>query len=111
MKAVAEIESRQQATTLAELLARRRAIDAHLAAVRQAAAGRDFLDLGGALSAAERLHTMLDEAARLDAEQRSVLAAAIDYFTEAHDLECDLSSPLGFDDDLEVIDAAERLIG
>lgn len=78
----------------------------HLASVRRAAEDNEFVDV----AEAERLHGLLTDAlrdwARLDGEQRRILGHAVAYFVRTDDEENDLRSPIGFDDDAEVIEAA-----
>lgn len=108
MDAAQELDRRRRVVSFADLIARRDDIDAHIAAVREAGERRDFLDVAGALTVAAKLHQLLDSAARFSSGDRSTLWAAIDYFVETDDLESDTSSPMGFDDDLEVVTEAVR---
>ena len=110
MDAAAELSRRKRPTTLVELVDMRGSIDAHFAIVAAAGSTRDFVDVRSARRLADRLHAWLDDAASLDADGRSTLAAAIDYFIDTADAEDDLMSPLGFDDDTEIIDAAHRML-
>lgn len=85
-------------------------MDAHLARVRETANDNEFLDV----SRAERLHAQLRSALKswdnLDGEQRRILAEAVTYLVRADDEEDDLQSPIGFEDDTEVVAAALRRI-
>ena len=84
----------------------RETMRAHLEHVRAAARDNEFVDAAEAI----RLHTLLAEALEswehLDADQREVLADAIDYLVRTDDEEDDLRSPIGFEDDAEVVEAA-----
>lgn len=87
-----------------------RRLTQHLRVVRAAAQENEFLDL----PLAEKLHARLGDAlgrwTDYDAEQRDVLARAVAYLVRTNDEEDDLRSPVGFDDDAEVVDAALRRI-
>jgi uncharacterized membrane protein YkvA (DUF1232 family) len=78
----------------------------HLQNVRIAARDNEFVDTAEAI----RLHMLLAEALEswddLDAGQRAVLAGAVDYLVLTNDEEDDLLSPIGFEDDVEVVEAA-----
>ena len=78
----------------------------HLEHVRSAARENEFIDAAEAI----RLHILLAEALeswdRLDDEQRAVLADAVHYLVRMDDEEDDLRSPIGFEDDAEVVEAA-----
>ncbi|MBP2366707.1 GmrSD restriction endonuclease domain-containing protein [Pseudonocardia parietis] len=82
----------------------------HLRVVRAAATENEFVDL----PLAEQLHTRLGEALdrwpEYDAEQRGVLTQAVSYLVRTDDEENDLRSPVGFDDDAEVVEVALRRI-
>jgi hypothetical protein len=84
----------------------RAAMQAHLEHVRTAAGDNEFVDAAEAI----RLHTLLAEALDswddLDAEQRTVLSDAVTYLVRTDDEEDDLRSPIGFEDDAEVVEAA-----
>jgi len=78
----------------------------HLEHVRAAARDNEFVDAAEAI----RLHMLLSEALeswdRLDDGQRRVLADAVRYLVRTDDEEDDLRSPIGFEDDAEVVEAA-----
>jgi hypothetical protein len=79
---------------------------AHLEHVRDAARDNEFVDVAEAV----RLHMLLVEALEswndLDAEQRTLLTDAVTYLVRTDDEENDLRSPIGFEDDAEVVEAA-----
>ena len=110
MNPMDELHRRSRAVTVAELVGRRADIHAYVTRVREAAATRDFVDVRTAVRLADELEAMLDRVDELDAEGRSMVWAAIDYFLDESDAEADLTSPLGFDDDAEVVGAAIGLI-
>lgn len=79
---------------------------AHLEHVRAAARDNEFVDAAEAI----RLHILLARELEswddLDAGQRSVLAEAVTYLVRTDDEEDDLRSPIGFEDDALVVEAA-----
>lgn len=83
----------------------RTAMHAHLEHVRTAARDNEFVDAAEAV----RLHLLLTEALEswdaLDAEQRTLLTDAVAYLVRTDDEEDDLRSPIGLEDDAEVIEA------
>ena len=78
----------------------------HLEHVHAAARDNEFVDAAEAI----RLHTLLAEELEtwehLDDDQRDVLADAVHYLVRTDDEEDDLRSPIGFEDDAEVVEAA-----
>ena len=110
MDAQAELRSRARSVTASELVARRAELDAYVARVREVAAVRDFIDVRTLVRLVDRLNELLDRVGDLDADGRALLGAAVDYLLDESDREADLVSPLGFDDDREVVDAACRLL-
>ena len=111
MNPMDELRRRSRAATVGELLGRRADIYAYVTRVREAAATRDFVDVRTAVRLADELEAMLDRVDDLDAEGRALVWAAIDYFLDESDVEADLTSPLGFDDDAEVVAALLRQVG
>lgn len=85
-------------------------MDAHLDRVREAARDNEFVDI----AEAERLHAQLRSALGawddLDGEQRQILSEAVTYLVRTDDEEDDVQSPIGFEDDTEVVAAALRRI-
>ena len=79
---------------------------AHLDHVRAAARDNEFVDAAEAI----RLHVLLAQALEswsvLDVEERAVLTDAVTYLVQTDDEEDDLRSPIGFEDDAEVVEAA-----
>ena len=111
MNPMDELHRRSRAATVEELLGRRADIHAYVNRVRGAAATRDFVDLRTAVRLADELEAELDRVDDLDAEGRALVWAAIDYFLDESDAEADLTSPLGFDDDADVVHAVLRQVG
>lgn len=84
---------------------------AYVARVRQVALERDFIDVRTLVALVDSLDELLDRVNEFDPDGRALLGAAIDYLLDESDREADLVSPLGFDDDLEVVDAVCRQLG
>ena len=86
-------------------------IDAHLARVLEAAEDRDFVDVALAATLANVLHQLLENSGQYTARERSLLAAAITYFVDNDDENSDLTSPTGFEDDAEILNAVCIYLG
>ncbi|MCE3554506.1 hypothetical protein LWC33_23990 [Pseudonocardia sp. RS11V-5] len=83
----------------------------HLAQVRAAAEDNEFVDLHLAEQLHSRLTAALDGWSTYDHEQRAALTGAVNYLVQTDDEENDLRSPIGFDDDAEIVMAALRRVG
>lgn len=85
-------------------------MDVHLDRVREAARDNEFVDI----VEAERLHARLRSALGawddLDGDQRRILTEAVTYLVRTDDEEDDVQSPIGFEDDTEVVATALRRI-
>ena len=86
-------------------------VDAYLEVVRQAAAERDFVDVRLAEQIVAALNALIADAADYTAKERTLLAGAVRYFTNVNDENRDLTSPTGFDDDAEVLNAVCTYVG
>lgn len=86
----------------------RAALRAHLHRAEAAEQSNEFVDLPLARRLHGELSVALDDFEQLDEEQRRVLADAVAYFVRTDDDEDDLRSPIGFDDDAAVVEAALR---
>lgn len=82
----------------------------HLAQVRAAAEDNEFVDLELAEQLHSRLRAALGSWSTYDDEQRAALIGAVDYLVQTDDEENDLRSPIGFDDDAEVVMAALKRV-
>jgi len=98
-------------SNLDELEAERGAIEAHIVRVRAAAEERDFVDLQLALRIADVLSALLDDASGYTARERALLRGAVRYFCQHDDMSGDLTSPTGFEDDAEVLNAVTTYLG
>ena len=83
----------------------------HLAEVRRAAKNNPFLNVRLAEALCDRLHAVATHWQRMPAEARPWLKGAIAYFAATLDDVPDLESPIGFDDDCEVLNACLALAG
>jgi hypothetical protein len=76
----------------------------------QALAG-DATDVDTAIALGTALRRLLGAGISFSAEQRRHIRGAIEYFLLTDDADGDLDHPLGFDDDLRVVNAALHRIG
>ena len=87
-------------------------IACHSQSLRQSSSAIEFIDLTKASSVASiclaLLATVTEET---PTDERRLIQAGVRYFLEDDDAESDLSSPIGFDDDAEVIALIARAIG
>ena len=83
-------------------------IDAYLEHLQSLQSENEFLDLESAKRIAAQCKVLLDG---LDAEYHQLVQAGIHYFIEKDDAESDLDSPIGFDDDAEVIRLIAKEMG
>lgn len=81
-------------------------LDAHLVRVREAARENEFVDDALAEQLHRRLRAALETWYELADDQRQTLSEAVAYLVHTDDDEDDLYSPIGFDDDAEVVDKA-----
>ena len=82
----------------------------HMTRVRAAANDNEFVDLPRAENLHERLVDALARYEHLDSKGRDVLTDAVAYFARTEDEENDVLSPVGFDDDAEVVAEALRRV-
>lgn len=86
----------------------RRMLDTYLRQLRDASGENEFLDTDLARRLADGLLSMLEQA---DDDRLAHVQAAVRYFVETEDVEHDLQSMLGFDDDAQVFNAVCRHLG
>ena len=82
----------------------------YVAAVHQLKALSATIDLSTAERIAEVLGTLLGEHERNGAEAQRLVQAAVEYFVREEDDE-EITGVLGFDDDIQVINAVIRSLG
>ncbi len=81
-------------------------MDAHLVRVREAAHENEFVDIAEAEQIHQRLRATLATWHELTDDQRQILSEAVAYLVRTNDDEDDLQSPIGFEDDAEVVNTA-----
>ncbi len=89
----------------------RRAVLAHVERIRSALTTNEFLDVATADRIGNVLTGLLDNYARQSEAHRALIVGAARYFVETHDTEPDLTSLLGFDDDVQVLNHVLDTIG
>jgi len=95
-----------------EVFELRKEIRAYIAKLEVVAEKTAFLDLVLARRVAAQCESLLDGLGPdSSTEHRQLIQAAIRYFIENEDEENDIESPIGFDDDLEVVELIAREIG
>lgn len=109
MDANAELDQRTEPTSVEDLAGFRQALADHLATVEAKAAEREFVEVDLARDLVAAFTTLID--AGLDDDGRALLGAAIRYFLQPQDLEADLSSPIGFEDDAFIANTAFERLG
>ena len=98
-------------STAADLTAMSETIDAHVLKVTEIAEQRDFVDLGLASKLATVLRELLLQSDQYTGRERALLAGAIRYFADNDDVNSDLASPTGFEDDAEILNAVAVYLG
>lgn len=87
-------------------------IGGHLEKVRSALVRNEFLDFGLAERIASALDTLLATYSEIGSDHaRALIVGAARFFVTADDVWPDLESPVGFDDDAEVLNAVLKDIG
>ena len=93
-----------------EEIALERQLASHLNQIHAAAQDNEFVDLNEARRLHDLLVGMLNNWNDLEPTQRALVSDAIRYFVQTNDEEDDLRSPVGFEDDTEVVEAVLRRI-
>jgi len=94
-----------------EVLELRRDIRAYVEKLETISKKTEFLDLVLARRVATQCESLLDGLGPDSSkEHRQLIQAAVQYFIENEDEENDIESPIGFDDDLEVVELIAREI-
>ncbi len=84
----------------------------HLGSLTAHSARHEFIDLETATLLNSVCHRLLDRLAAGDSEDhRRMVQAAVRYFLLDDDAESDLHSPIGFDDDAQVVRAVAAAVG
>lgn len=100
-----------QIVSTEELLERRESVEQHLRRVEDVALQRDFVDLALAREVGRVLGALLDDSDQYTARERALLAGAVRYFTDHDDVDGDLTSPTGFEDDAAILNAVCVFLG
>lgn len=82
------------------------AIDFHVQSAMEEQKKNEFVDLDLCQSNAEKGHALVNKLGQLHGAARQIVLVALHYFIFARDGESDFASPIGFEDDKEVIDSA-----
>lgn len=82
------------------------AVVGHLEQARRELARNEFVDIAAAEKAARLAVRIAERIDRLSGAEREIGLLAVAYFVSPDDAEDDFSSPVGFDDDLQVLRAA-----
>jgi len=89
-----------------------RDLTAYFRTLDSLASEHEFLDLGLAQQLAQECEALLDLLNNGTSEQtHRLVQMAVSYFIDPNDAEDDTDSPIGFDDDAEVIRAVARELG
>ncbi len=89
----------------------RQRILGHLAHLEASLDEYPVADADSARVLAAALLSALDDAPTLPAEHRALLRGAIEYYIDTSDVDDDLTSPTGFDDDIRVANAVFEVMG
>lgn len=86
-------------------------VDEHLSNARQAYKTNRLVNVSLAAAIADTIRQIVEQWVVIPAMAKSWLKAAMLYFTNSDDDEPDFNSPIGFEDDAEVLNACLRLAG
>jgi hypothetical protein len=86
-------------------------IAVHLDSLEEQSFSHEFLDLELARVLTDGLTELIDGASGYDAEERSLVRGAVDYYVLPTDAENDVTSPIGLEDDARVFNAVCRALG
>ena len=85
-------------------------LDAYGAMLRTHVGHLEVLDLWTADLIQRKCHAMIEKLEVADERTRRLVQSAVLYFVQQEDGEDDIRSPVGFDDDLEVVEAVARIL-
>ena len=89
----------------------RQKIENHLEKVLQETRRNEFINVNLAMKIKDVCLILIDELTKESLEKQNYITATINYFITTSDEEEDLYSPLGFDDDAEIVNECLKLIG
>lgn len=78
-------------------------VDRHVAQAREALAVNEFLDVVMAEQVASLLVGLINKIGKYPQEKQKLIVGAARYFVRSHDVQDDMRSLLGFDDDVAVV--------
>lgn len=104
-------EQLKQPTPPDELLRLARRIETHLDRIEEAGLRNEFVQTELASSIVRSLDKLIDEVASLDADQRAAVRGCIEYFIQTADIDDDVMSPIGLEDDARVFNRMCEEIG
>ncbi len=86
-------------------------VDSHLRFLQDAADDDEFVEIDLGRAVAGVLHQLVASIDQLDEEEQELVAAAVEYFALAGDVDDDVRSPIGLEDDVRVVNAVATVLG
>ncbi len=86
-------------------------VDSHLRFLQDAADDDEFVEMDLGRAVAGVLHQLIHGIDALAEEEQQLLAAAVEYFVLAGDVDNDTRSPVGLEDDVRVVNAVATVLG
>lgn len=86
-------------------------VESHVALLQDAAADDEFVEIDLGRAVADVLRQLIADIDGLSEEERQLLAAAVEYFVLAGDVDDDVRSPIGLEDDVRVVNAVAAVLG
>ena len=105
---LADLERLREPTSLDDFARLRRRMNTHMEALEEQHYDFDHLDIELASQIADALTLLVEAAASLDHDQRSLLRGAVEYFLLTTDKDNDVTSPFGLRDDARVLNHVEH---
>lgn len=97
--------------TLDDLHRLRGRVAVHLDSLEEQSFSHEFLDLELGRAVTHGLTELIDGASAYDAEERSLVRGAVEYYLLSSDAENDVTSPIGMEDDVRVFNAVCGALG
>lgn len=86
-------------------------VENHYRKVQQATAQNEFINVNLAKKIKDVCMTLINHYDNANNEEQRYINATLNYFTTSDDEEGDFFSPIGFDDDVEILNECLKLIG
>lgn len=86
-------------------------VDSHLRFLEDAAEDDEFVEVDLGRAVAGVLHQLIASVDGLGKEEQQLVAAAVEYFVLAGDVDDDLRSPIGLEDDVRVVNVVATALG